>query len=79
MSRREAFDTFTLRDFEKSMEGIYSSSVARETLDECPMVYKPMDEIVQGVKDTVTIDSIIRPIYNFKAGENESRGKRAKG
>ena len=75
MSRREAFDSFTLGEFEKSMEGIYSTSVTRDTLDESPMVYKPMEEIVQGTKDTVTIERIIKPIYNFKAGENSSRKK----
>lgn len=73
MSRREAFDSFTLGEFEKSMEGIYSTSVTRDTLDESPMVYKPMEEIIQGTKDTVTIDRIIKPIYNFKAGENASK------
>ena len=52
MSRREAFDSFTLSDFKKAMEGIYSTSVQRETLDECPMVYKPMEEIMQGIRDT---------------------------
>ena len=73
MSRRETFDSFTLGEFEKSMEGIYSSSVTKDTLDESPMVYKPMAEIVLGTKDTVTIERIIKPIYNFKASENSSR------
>ena len=58
MSRREAFDSFTLGEFEKSMEGIYSTSVTRDTLDESPMVYKPIEEIMQGIKDTATIDCI---------------------
>ena len=75
MSRREAFDSFTLSDFKKAMEGIYSTSVQRETLDECPMVYKPMEEIMQGIRDTAAVESIIRPIYNFKAGEDSSRNK----
>jgi RNA-splicing ligase RtcB len=75
MSRKEAFDSFTLTDFRNAMEGIYSTSIERETLDECPMVYKPMEEIVQGIKDTVTIDSIIKPIYNFKASEFSGRKK----
>ena len=76
MSRREAFDSFTLGEFEKSMEGIYSTSVTRDTLDESPMVYKPMEEIVQGTKETVSIERIIQPIYNFKAGEDSGRSKR---
>ena len=76
MSRREAFDSFTLSDFKKAMEGIYSTSVQRDTLDECPMVYKPMEEIMQGIRDTAAVESIIRPIYNFKAGEDSGRNKR---
>ena len=76
MSRREAFDSFTLGEFEKSMEGIYSTSVTMDTLDESPMVYKPIEEIMQGIKDTATIDCIIRPIYNFKASEFSGREKK---
>lgn len=41
-------------------------------IDECPMIYKPMDEIISHVKETVTIDKIIKPIYNFKASEKAS-------
>ena len=59
MRRREAFDSFTLGEFEKSMEGIYSTSVTRDTLDESPMVYKPMEEIIQGTKDTVVASQIL--------------------
>ena len=73
MSRREAFDSFTLGEFEKSMEGIYSTSVTRDTLDESPMVYKPMADIIQATKETVTIERIIKPIYNFKASENAGK------
>ena len=73
MSRREAFDSFTLGEFEKSMEGIYSTSVTRDTLDESPMVYKSMADIIQATKETVTIERIIKPIYNFKASENAGK------
>jgi hypothetical protein len=55
------------------MEGIYKTSVSKETLDGCPMAYKPMEEIVKHIADTVTIDRIIRPIYNFKASEYAGR------
>lgn len=70
MSRKEAFNSFTLKSFEESMQGIYTSSVSKGTLDECPMVYKPMEEIINNIGETVTIDKIIKPIYNFKASEN---------
>ena len=78
MSRREASNHFTLNAFERSMKGIYTTSVNRETLDECPMVYKPMDEIIHNIKDTVTIDKIIKPIYNFKASEDAMRWRKKK-
>jgi RNA-splicing ligase RtcB len=73
MSRSEAFNNFTLSEFQKSMEGIFTTTVTRDTLDECPMVYKPMEDILKHIKDTVTVDKIIKPIYNFKAAENGGR------
>ncbi len=56
-----------MEDFEASMQGIYSESVNDLTRDESPMVYKPADEIIANIGDTVQIDTIIRPIFNFKA------------
>lgn len=69
MSRMQAKKTVSMEDYEKSMEGIYTTSVSEETLDECPMAYKPIDEIVENIKDTVEIIKKIKPVYNFKAGE----------
>jgi RNA-splicing ligase RtcB len=56
-------------DFKESMNGIYTTCVNQGTIDESPMAYKPMDEIVANIADTVDIVDIIKPIYNFKAGE----------
>lgn len=67
MSRIKAKETFKLEDFKESMKNVYSTSVLEETIDEAPFVYKPMQEIIDNVKDTVEIQKIIRPIYNFKA------------
>lgn len=67
MSRKKAKETFKMEDFKESMEGIYTTSVTEETLDEAPFVYKPIQEIVDNIKDTVDIEKIIKPIYNFKA------------
>lgn len=67
MSRTQAYERITMTDFEASMQGIYSESVNEYTRDESPMVYKPADEIIANIADTVTIDSVIRPIFNFKA------------
>ncbi|MBE6949555.1 MAG: RtcB family protein [Ruminococcaceae bacterium] len=69
MSRKAAKGAFTVSEFKKQMEGIYTTSVNRETLDECPMAYKTMDDIVNNIDTTVTIEAVIKPIYNFKAGE----------
>lgn len=67
MSRRKAKETFNLEEFRKSMKDIYSTSVLEETIDEAPFVYKPMQEIIDNIQDTVEIEKIIKPIYNFKA------------
>jgi tRNA-splicing ligase RtcB len=69
MSRREAKKTFSLEEYKKSMEGIYTTTVNRATLDECALAYKPMDEIIDNIQDTVEVVDIIRPVYNFKAAE----------
>lgn len=74
-SRTDAENNFTLSEFKKQMEGIYTTSVSKETLDECPMAYKPMEEILGNIKETVRVERIIRPIYNFKASENGGRSK----
>ena len=68
LSRSEAKDILTVEEFEREMQGIYSTSVKRSTLDESPMVYKSMDDIIRNIEPTVEIDKIIRPVYNFKAG-----------
>ncbi len=75
MSRKDAFDAFTLTAFRESMEDVYTTSVSRDTLDECPMVYKPMEEIMKQIKDTAVVEKIISPVYNFKASENAGQRK----
>ena len=67
LSRTKAYEKISMEDFEASMQGIYSESVNDFTRDESPMVYKPADEIIANIGDTVSIDTIIRPIFNFKA------------
>ena len=69
LARGEAKRTLKLEDYKDSMKGIYSSTVNESTIDESPMAYKPSEEIVEAIKDTVDITTIIKPIYNFKAGE----------
>ena len=67
MSRMKARETVNLDEFKESMKDVYSTSVVEETVDEAPFVYKPMQEIIDNIKDTVEIERIIKPIYNFKA------------
>ena len=69
MSRMKAKETLDMTEYAKSMDGIYTTSVGIDTIDEAPMVYKPMDEIIKNIEPTVRIERIIKPIYNFKASE----------
>ena len=69
LSRSKAFKELSLDDFKKVMEGIYSTTINQETLDESPFVYKNIDDILINIKDTVDVIKIIKPIYNFKAAE----------
>lgn len=69
MSRMKAKETFNLDEYKESMNGIYTTSVNEETIDEAPFVYKPMKEIIDCISDTVDIIKIIKPIYNFKASD----------
>ncbi len=67
MSRSEARSSFTVSQMKKEMKGIYTTSICPETLDEAPMAYKPMESIIANIYETVEINEIIAPIYNFKA------------
>lgn len=69
MSRSQAFKTISMDDYRASMLGIYSESLSEDTKDESPMVYKPKDEIIGNIRDTVSIVNVIKPVYNFKAAE----------
>ncbi|MDE5582363.1 MAG: RtcB family protein [Ruminococcus sp.] len=69
MSRSQAKEKFTVSEYKKQMKGIYTTSVSSATLDECPMAYKSMEDILNNIGDTVEVNDIIKPIYNFKAGE----------
>ena len=69
MSRSAAKANITLTQFEKSMEGIFSSTINRSTIDESPMAYKPIEEITENIGDTAEIVKTVKPLYNFKAAE----------
>lgn len=67
LSRSQACEAITMEDFKASMKGIYSECVVETTRDESPMAYKPASEIIANIGDTVSIDTVIRPVFNFKA------------
>lgn len=68
-SRNQAKKRFDVAEFKQSMQGIYTTSISEDTLDECPMAYKTMDDIVSNIGPTADIVKVIKPIYNFKAPE----------
>lgn len=69
MSRKKAKETLSLEDYKKTMEGIYTTSVNKATLDEAPFAYKSLEDIICGIRESVDIIDIMKPIYNFKASD----------
>lgn len=69
MSRSQAFKSISMDDYRASMQGIYSESLSEDTKDESPMVYKPKEEIIRNISETVSVVNVIKPVYNFKAAE----------
>ena len=67
MSRTKAKETLSMDDYKKAMEGIFTTSVNEQTLDEAPMAYKSLEDIIDVITESVDIVEIIRPVYNFKA------------
>ncbi len=78
MSRGKAFATLTMQEFEREMAGIYSTSVTPETLDESPMAYKKIEDILDNITPTVKVEKRITPVYNFKASETVNFGNKRK-
>lgn len=68
-SRSAAMKNLSMEDFKQTMQGIWTTSVSEETLDEAPMAYKPMQEIMDQIGETVEIQKRIIPVYNFKASD----------
>ena len=68
MSRTKAKEDLSLEEYQKTMEGIYTTSVNESTLDEAPMAYKSLDDIIDVIRDSVDVVDVMKPVYNFKAG-----------
>ena len=71
MKRSDVRSHFTVSMYKQAMKGIYSSCISKDTLDEAPFAYRGLDEITHAVTDTVYIEDILKPIYNFKAGSED--------
>ena len=69
MSRTKAKESLSMQEYKKEMEGIYTTSVNEATLDEAPMAYKSIDDILDVIKESVTVIQVMKPIYNFKASD----------
>lgn len=69
MSRMQAKAQLSLDEYQKSMDGVYTTSISKETLDEAPMAYKSLADILDVIGDTVEIIDVMKPVYNFKAEE----------
>jgi len=69
MSRMKAKGTLTMDEYRRSMQGIYTTSVCESTLDEAPMAYKSLADIIDVIKETVDVIDVMKPVYNFKASD----------
>ena len=72
MSRSKAKSSISLEEYKEAMKGVYTTSVNEHTLDEAPMAYKSLDDIIDVIKETVIPINIMKPVYNFKASSDEA-------
>lgn len=78
MSRAQARASLDLKDYEASMQGIYTTSVNKKTIDEAPMAYKSLEDILDVVRESVEVIDIMKPVYNFKASDEQPTWKKQK-
>ena len=71
LKRVDVQNHHTLSEFKREMKGIYSTSISKETLDESPFAYRKLEDILDAISDTVEVEKILKPVYNFKAGSIE--------
>ena len=69
MSRTKAKNTLSLEEYQKTMEGVYTTSVNENTLDEAPMAYKSLEDIIDVIRESVDVIDVMKPVYNFKASD----------
>lgn len=78
MSRARAKETLDMEDYKASMQGIYTTSINEKTIDEAPMAYKSLDDIIDVIRESVDVIDIMKPVYNFKASEDDVPWKKKK-
>lgn len=69
MSRTKAKNELSLDQYKEEMAGVYTTSVNENTLDEAPMAYKSLEDIIDVIRESVDVIDVMKPIYNFKASE----------
>ena len=69
MSRTKAKNTLSLEEYQKTMDGVYTTSVNENTLDEAPMAYKSLEDIIDVIRESVDVIDVMKPVYNFKASD----------
>ena len=67
MSRTRAKEQLHMEDYKAAMEGIYTTSVNEDTIDEAPMAYKSLEDIIDVIQESVDVIEVMKPVYNFKA------------
>ena len=65
-NRSDAKNSISMKEYKNAMKGIFTSCISSTTIDESPMAYKPMEEIIANIEPTCSIEKIIKPVYNFK-------------
>ena len=78
MSRAKARETLNMESYKEAMAGIYTTSVNEDTLDEAPMAYKSLEDILDVIGETVEVIDVMKPIYNFKASNEDVPWKKRK-
>lgn len=69
MSRTKAKHELNMDEYKETMKGIYTTSINENTLDEAPMAYKSLEDIIDVIRESVEVIDVMKPIYNFKASE----------
>ena len=69
MSRKKAKASLSMDQYRETMKGIYTTSINENTLDEAPMAYKSLEDIIDVIKESVEVIDVMKPIYNYKASD----------